>query len=97
MELNQHHRSEFPNLLKLAALGLTAPIHTSDCEWGFSAQNNVKTALRNRLAPERLDDLIAIKIEGETMDTFDFNGALSHWRFVKQRKMFLSQSDDKSK
>ena len=38
--INTYHKDEFPNLIKLAALALTAPIHTSDC--GFSAQNLTK-------------------------------------------------------
>lgn len=67
--ISQNHRERFPNLLKLAALALTAPIHTADCERGFSKENKIKTFLRNRITPERVDDLITVKCEGPLMLT----------------------------
>ena len=84
------YKQQFPNLVHLAALAVTAPIHTSDCERGFSAQNQVKTALRNRISSERVDDLLIVKIEGEDLKNFDFLAALQHWRTNKQRNLFLS-------
>ena len=42
--LQQYHEDNFPNLLVLAKLALILPLHTSDCERGFSAQNAIKTA-----------------------------------------------------
>lgn len=86
--INSHFKDRFPNLITLAALALTAPIHTADCERGFSAQNQTKTPMRNRLSPERLDDLLIIKLEAGDMKEFDFMGALEHWRAAKQRKLF---------
>ena len=86
----KNYKQQFPNLVHLAALAVTAPIHTSDCERGFSAQNQVKTALRNRISSERVDDLLIVKIEGEDLKNFDFLAALQHWRTNKQRKLFLS-------
>ena len=62
-------QGEIPNLLKLAALALTAPIHTADCERGFSKQNKIKTFLRNRITPERVNDFITVKCEGLVMLT----------------------------
>ena len=46
--INKYYSSEFPNWVKLAQI---APVHTADCERGFSAQNIVKTAHRKRLSP----------------------------------------------
>ena len=66
---------------------------SGDC--GFSAQNQVKTALRNRISSERVDDLLIVKIEGEDLKNFDFLAALQHWRSTKQRKLFLSSSESK--
>ena len=83
----KNYKQQFPNLVHLA---VTASIHTSDCERGFSAQNQVKTALRNRISSERVDDLLIVKIEGEDLKNFDFLAALQHWRTNKQRKLFLS-------
>ena len=52
--IDKFHKHSFPNLLKLAAMALTLPIHTADCERGFSLQNNLKNCQRNRLLQERL-------------------------------------------
>ena len=64
------HKDSFPNLLKLAAVALTLPIHTADCERGFSLQNNLKNCQRNRLLPERLDTLMVILAEGPPLQEF---------------------------
>uniref|UniRef100_A0ABM0MCB1 non-specific serine/threonine protein kinase n=1 Tax=Saccoglossus kowalevskii TaxID=10224 RepID=A0ABM0MCB1_SACKO len=71
--INKYHKDDFPNLLTLASLALTAPIHTADCERGFSAQNQIKTAAKNRLSSARVDDLLIVKLEGDPIETFDFN------------------------
>jgi hypothetical protein len=87
--INKHHKEDCPNLLKLASLALTAPIHTSDCERGFSAQNQTKTPSRNRLLPETVNDVMTVKLEGGSMKDFDFLRALEVWRSEKMRKLFL--------
>jgi len=48
--INTHHRDGFPNLLILASMAVVFPVHTADVERGFSAQNKLKTYLRNRLS-----------------------------------------------
>jgi len=85
--INQHHKQEYPNLLTLAALALLAPIHTADCERGFSAQNATRTALRNRLSAEKVDEIMTIRLEGGDRKEFDFLEALHEWR-AKKRKLF---------
>ena len=84
----EYHREEFPNLIILAALALSHPVHTRDCERAFSSQNLVTTALRNRLAPETCDKLMRIKIEGPNLHEFDFTKALLEWRKVRDRAIF---------
>ena len=54
------HADTFPNLLKLAQLALILPLQTADGERGFSAQNLTKTAHRNRMEAETLDNLMTI-------------------------------------
>jgi len=46
--INTHHRDVFPNLLILASMAVVFPVYTADVERGFSAQNKLKTHLRNR-------------------------------------------------
>ena len=56
--IGQFHSEEFPNMIKLGHLALTSPVHTAGCERGFSAQNLILTALRNRLTAENQDMLM---------------------------------------
>ena len=86
--IRKYHKDKFPNLITLASLALTAPIHTADCERGFRLQNSLKTSVRNRLGSERVDDLMVVSAEGEDLDQFDFNAALQHWRKKKDRRIF---------
>ena len=54
------HADTFPNLLKLAQLALILPLQTADVERRISAQNLTKTAHRNRMEAETLDNLMTI-------------------------------------
>ena len=44
--IHKFHKDTFPNMLKLAAFALNLPVHTADCERGFSLQNNIKNSQR---------------------------------------------------
>ena len=91
----EYHREEFPNLMLLAALALTHPVHTSDCERAFSAQNLVTTSLRNRLGSETCDQLMRVKLESNEIKEFHFTAALLEWRKVKDRVIFRKTSEEK--
>ena len=84
----QYHSEEFPNLIKLASLALTHPVHTADCERAFSNQNLVTTALRNRLSAEHIQQLMLVNIEGGPLDQFNFVDAIVNWRSSKKRSIF---------
>ena len=83
--LGTHHKEEIPNLLQLASIALILPTSTAECERGFSVQNRIKTALRNRLTTSRLNVLMTIDIEGPTLIIFDFNMAYKEWNNEKRR------------
>ena len=81
------HPDTFPNLLKLVQLALTLPIQTADVERGFSAQNLIKTAHRNRMEESTLDNLMTISVEGPAVESFDFNRAVFPWKRKKERSI----------
>ena len=60
----------FPNLARIAAIGLLLPMSTADCERGFSALQRIKTDLRNRLSNKILNYLLSISIEGPSPADF---------------------------
>ena len=82
------HRKDFPNLIILASLAMSHPIHTADCERTFSSQNTITTALRNRLGSDTIDQLMRVHIEGQKLQDFDFIGALQSYRTTKTRVIF---------
>ena len=62
------------------------PLQTAGCERGFSAQNGIKTARRNRLGEETMNILMNIKCEGDSVDKEDFSDAISIWKGKKERR-----------
>ena len=82
--IGQFHSEEFPNMIKLGHLALTSPVHTAGCERGFSAQNLILTALRNRLTAENQDMLMRVKLHGRSID---LERALAAWCQAKPRKL----------
>ena len=63
-QIQWFHGDQFPNILKLAKLAVTLPVHTADVERVFSAQNLICTDLRNRISPETQDMLMRVYLEG---------------------------------
>lgn len=70
------HKDPSPNLITLAQIAFVMPVHTADGASGFSSQNLVKTALRNRMSSQWLQILNTIKLNGPPLDKFDFRSAL---------------------
>ena len=83
--IHTHHKGTFPNLSILAGIALALPVSTADVERGFSAQNLVKTSLRNRISSSKLNQLVTIKLNGPPYEEFDFRAALRHFRDLKNR------------
>jgi len=83
--LMTYHSDTFPNLCKLASMALSHPVHTSDCERAFSAQNKISTPLRNLLSADHCDQLMRVVVEAPNSSDFDFKGALKVWRGQKSR------------
>ena len=69
----------FPNLSKLAEVGLIIPMSTTDCERGISTLGRIKNDLRNRLSCKLLDPLLHIAIEGPEPDDFNYERACAIW------------------
>ena len=66
-------------------MALILPTNMAGCEQGFSTQNWIKNALRNRLKAERLDVCMTIDIEGPPFKEFDFSTALDFWARTNRR------------
>ena len=83
-----NHHDSFPNLLKLAQVALILPVHTAQCERGFSTQNLIKSAHRNRLQEKSLNELMMISLEGPSVREYNPMPALHEWRTKKNRRIF---------
>ena len=85
--LADNHGDTFPNLLRLANLAMIMPYHTADCERGFSCQNGILTARRNRLTEASMNVLMTIKSEGGKLEEYDFGPAAALWSKKKDRRL----------
>ena len=85
--MNEHHKDQFPNLIRLVKIAMHVPLQTADCERGFSAQNNIHTATRNKLSSETVNKLMLIQLQGGLAEHFDFQKAAKLWK--EKKKDFL--------
>ena len=76
---------QYPDFANLARLALIIPVSSVSCERGISVQNALKTKVRNRLNPERLNRLMFIKLAGPDVDQFDFLVAARLFENMKPR------------
>lgn len=83
-------RTMFPNLNKLAAIGLLMPMSTVDCERGFSSLTRIKTNIRNRLSSNILQDLMMISVEGPALNQYPFDQACDNWGSSRNHRIDVS-------
>jgi phosphotransferase system IIB component len=75
----QTANEEFRNILGLVEIVLLFPIHTAECERGFSMMKRVKSDWRSRLKPSTLNDLLTVQLSGITMRSFVPDRAIGLW------------------
>lgn len=76
-------------IIPLAEITLCLPVHTADCERGFSIMNLILTALRSRMSTRTLCYCMMIMIEGPALEDFDFDRAVDLFRDVANRRAKL--------
>ncbi len=82
-----HLKTPFPSVAVLFELAQVLAVSSADCERGFSIQNIIKTHKRSCLKSSTLQNLQMIKVEGPSIEEFDFVRALTKWRARKARKI----------
>ena len=82
----QEYKDVYPDFVQLALISLVIPVSSAPCERGFSVQNSIKTKLRNRLNPERLNRIMMIRLVGPSFEDVDFQTAAQEFRDMKQRQ-----------
>ena len=80
-----YYADVYPDLVLLASIALVIPVSSAPCERGFSQQNILKSKLRNRLNPDRLNRLLMIRLNGPDED-MDFNSAARAFGSMKDRQ-----------
>ena len=73
----------YPNLAKISASLLVIPVHSADCERGFSALGRIKNKLRSRLTNKSLNSLLMISLNGPPLKDFNFQFALQKWAGIR--------------
>lgn len=87
----QYHKDEFPNLICLAALALTCPTNTADCERSFSVQNYITTQKRANISAHTCDQLMRVCITWPKLKDMDFSKAVKLWQSQKRRYLYTSK------
>ena len=85
------HQELFLSLAHIASCLLLIPVHSADCERGFSAMGRIKTRLRTRLCNCSLNSLMFISIEGAKLPNFEFGKVLQTWARVRKRRLFQGE------
>ena len=70
--------SDYPATTTLVKIILITPISNANVERVFSQQNLIKTRIRNQMNSETLNDHLMIKLNGPSIDLFDFELAFDH-------------------
>lgn len=79
-------REAFPNLSKLAAISLTIPVTSVECERGISRLNYIKCDQRATLSITNLNMLLMLALESKPLHYFDFDSAFEIWMMKKDRR-----------
>ncbi|XP_013383761.1 zinc finger protein 862-like [Lingula anatina] len=78
-------RDRFSHLLILVDICLTLPVSSAICERGFSAVKRIKSDWRSSLSTQMLNHLLAISIEGPSLEDYDAERAVHLWWTRGQR------------
>ena len=84
-ELLTTYSDQYPDYAILISYFFSMPLNSASCECGFSAQNLLKTKLRNRLSDKRQNELLRISINGPDFSLFDYNDAAQNFRQIRNR------------
>ena len=83
---NDMLKAMFPNLNKIASIGLTIPVSTASVERSFSQMKMIKTRLRNSLSDCSLSHLMRIAIESpEELSESDLEEIVDVWQRKSRR------------
>ena len=83
---NDMLKAMFPNLNKIASIGLTIPVSTASVERSFSQMKMIKTRLRNSLSDCSLSHLMRFAIEAtEVLSESDLEEIVDVWQRKSRR------------
>ena len=84
--LIHEYKHVHPDFVQLALISLVIPVASAPWERGFSVQTSIKTKLRNRLNPERLNRMMMVRLVGPHFEDDDFLTAARAFNAMKSRQ-----------
>ena len=84
-DLLVNYKDQYPDFAILMSFFLSVPLNSATCERGFSAQNLVKTKLRNRLTEEHQNELLRVSLNGPCIANFEFANSVQRFRTIRNR------------
>jgi hypothetical protein len=83
-------RHNIYNLIdRLLRLLITLPVSTASAERAFSSMKIIKTRLRNKMEDDYLANNLLVNIEGDILDTYNYDEVIADFRSKKGRKADL--------
>jgi hypothetical protein len=97
-QLSDRSSAEYPNIKKIAVILLILFLNSVACERGFSTQNRLKGALRNKMSIQLLDWLMrVVELGPEVSDQADVSGLVEEtyqlWANLKKRNPYKGNPD----
>ncbi|XP_050207304.1 uncharacterized protein LOC126656743 [Mercurialis annua] len=83
----------YPLVYRLIELALVLPVATASVERAFSAMNNIKTDLRNKMGNEFLSDCMSCLIEKQIFVKIDNEPILQRFQAMQTRRIQLPRND----
>jgi hypothetical protein len=74
---------------RLLRLLITLPVSTASAERAFSSMKIIKTRLRNKMEDDYLANNLLVNIEGDILDTYNYDEVIADFRSKKGRKADL--------
>ena len=84
--LIHEYKHVHPDFVQLALINLVIPVASAPWERGFSVQTSIKTKLRKRLNPERLNRMMMVRLVGPHFEDVDFLTAARAFSAMKTRQ-----------
>lgn len=89
-----YFQTGYETVIELLKIYAALPSSNAEVERGFSCMNRIKTKLRNKLSVGRMQDLIAISLNGQPVKDWSPNESFNYWKVANDVRGLVCNDDD---